>query len=94
MRGQAPEVVVSSFVGRIEFQIRREALPAFESALSKGSAQALFEIDPESAPFYCPKCEACYCSEHWAYWDVIEEDGWLDSTRGTCVQGHERMLSD
>lgn len=93
-KGAAARLVVSSFTGRVESQVRPEALSAVESALSEGDIQTLFEIDLEYAPFYCLSCNRCYCDEHWAFWDVFEEDGWFDATRGVCPRGHERMLSD
>jgi len=57
---------------------------------------ALEEIDgfiDELAPFYCPACDRSYCGEHWNATDVFE-DGVHDSIRGTCPEGHERLLED
>jgi hypothetical protein len=54
----------------------------------------LYELNFELASFYCPSCAASYCGEHWFTWDVFDEDGWHDSIRGRCPQGHERMLED
>ena len=65
--------------------------PAVRAAL--GSARALYELDFELAPFYCPVCDRSYCGEHWSATDVFE-DGVHDSIRGTCPEGHERMLED
>ena len=56
-------------------------------------AAALYTLDPELVPFYCPDCDAAYCDAHWRREDVFE-DGLHDSIRGTCPQGHERMLED
>jgi hypothetical protein len=56
-------------------------------------AAALHALDPELAPFYCPECERSYCGAHWRREDVFE-DGLHDSIRGTCPEGHERMLED
>jgi hypothetical protein len=56
-------------------------------------AAALHALDPELAPFYCPGCERSYCGAHWRREDVFE-DGLHDSIRGTCPEGHERMLED
>jgi hypothetical protein len=58
-----------------------------------GDARALYELDLELAPFYCPRCDRSYCGEHWASADVFE-DGMHDSIRGTCPEGHERLLED
>ena len=65
--------------------------PAVRAAL--GSARALYELDFELAPFYCPVCDRSYCGEHWSATDVFE-DGVHDSIRGTCPEGHERLLED
>jgi hypothetical protein len=56
-------------------------------------AAALHRLDPELVPSYCPVCQANYCGEHWRRWVVFENDH-LDSIRGTCPNGHERMLED
>jgi hypothetical protein len=58
-----------------------------------GNASALYALDPELAPFYCPRCRASYCGEHWRTYDVFE-DGLHDSIRGECPSGHDRMLED
>jgi hypothetical protein len=58
-----------------------------------GDAQALYGLDPELAPFYCPRCRANYCGEHWRSYDIFE-DGLHDSIRGACPLGHDRMLED
>jgi hypothetical protein len=58
-----------------------------------GSARALYELDFELAPFFCPECDRSYCGEHWNATDIFE-DGVHDSIRGTCPEGHERLLED
>lgn len=63
--------------------------------IERGDAAALHAMDFEVTPFFCPACEACYCGDHWLRHDVFDpDDGWHDSIRGTCPQGHERMLED
>lgn len=51
-------------------------------------AAALYALDPELTPFYCPQCERSYCSAHWATQQIS------DGIRGTCPNGHQRMLDD
>ena len=58
-----------------------------------GDVAALYALDPELAPFFCPRCGANYCGEHWRAYDVFE-DGLHDSIRGECPSGHDRMLED
>ncbi|HET7464061.1 MAG TPA: hypothetical protein VFJ82_22585 [Longimicrobium sp.] len=62
-------------------------------ALRGGDPRALWALDREWAPFYCPECNACYCRDHWRQWMEFDE-GFYDCTYGTCPQGHTRMLDD
>lgn len=64
------------------------------SAVTSGEARALYAVDPEFAPFFCPRCKVCYCREHWKQREVFEEDGWFDCVLGICPRGQERMLGD
>jgi predicted RNA-binding Zn-ribbon protein involved in translation (DUF1610 family) len=59
-----------------------------------GDARALHALDPELAPFHCPACGRTYCGDHWRVEDVFDEDGFHDAIRGTCPEGHERLLED
>jgi hypothetical protein len=58
------------------------------------SAAALHALDPELAPFYCPDCGKTYCGEHWRREDVFEDSHFHEGIRGTCPEGHERLLED
>lgn len=62
-------------------------------ALGAANAAALFAIDPELAPFWCPECGASYCREHYRSFEVYD-DGFFDRVRGVCPKGHERTLED
>lgn len=64
------------------------------AAVAAGDARALYAVNPEFAPFFCPRCNSCYCADHWEQQDDFEEDGWFDCVRGTCPRGHKRMLQD
>jgi hypothetical protein len=57
-------------------------------------AAALYALDHELAPFYCEDCRHSYCGDHWRREDVFEDDYFHDSIRGTCPEGHNRMLED
>ena len=63
------------------------------AALGAGDAEALYAAEREFAPFWCPRCRASYCSQHWVVWDVYD-DGFFEEKRGRCLKGHERMLID
>ncbi|MGH2950092.1 MAG: hypothetical protein ACRDPC_28150 [Solirubrobacteraceae bacterium] len=52
---------------------------ALADALEAGRADAVFAVDRELAPWWCPTCAGCYCGEHWV--------------GGSCPRGHERMLA-
>lgn len=56
-------------------------------------ARALYAIDSEYVPFWCPRCPASYCGRHWETWDLFD-DGFFDEKRGRCPKGHERKLID
>jgi hypothetical protein len=89
--------------GRLKIEGDELRRTAFTSTLTQkategvraaiADAAALYALDPELAPFYCPECERSYCGAHWRREDVFEGD-FHDSIRGTCPDGHERMLED
>jgi len=89
-----PRVARESFSSRLWLAVKPSRLPALRAALRDRDVRALFAIDLEIAPFWCPECEASYCGAHWVRWSVFDDDGWHDSIRGRCPQGHERMLED
>ena len=72
------------------------ASAALYEALEQADVRRVFDVNFELTPFYCPTCDASYCSDHWDWWDVWDEDwpSWRDSVRGRCPHGHERMLED
>lgn len=43
---------------------------------------------------YCPKCDSCYCSEHYHINSVIDDEGFYDYSEGCCPHMHERLLDD
>jgi hypothetical protein len=63
------------------------------AALKARDAAALYSIDYEFAPFWCPTCSVSYCADHWVMQTVFD-DGFYDYTLGRCIQGHERMIAD
>lgn len=77
-------------------QLSVEAAERLHDALDAVDAGAVFAVDAELAPFYCPECAATYCGEHWNRIDIFDDDppSWHDSIRGRCPLGHERMLED
>ena len=63
-----------------------------DALLSQNAAQ-LYAIDGEYAPFWCPKCECCYCGKHYTS-ETVFEDVFFDCIYGTCPKGHKRILTD
>jgi hypothetical protein len=54
------------------------------------------EIDrfhPEALPWYCRQCACNYAEKAWKIFPRFDEDH-LDSYRGWCPEGHERMIAD
>jgi hypothetical protein len=91
------EVTRESFTSKMTSRVSPSAMPAVMCAIEQECASDLFHCDFEYAPFYCPKCDASYCGDHWVRHDVFDNDDgfvWHDSIRGRCPKGHERMLED
>ena len=63
------------------------------AALDSGDAAALYELDPEYAPFYCSRCALSYCGDHYRTVELYD-DGFFDCIRGVCPEGHGRTLAD
>lgn len=63
------------------------------AAIGAGDVRSLYELDLEFVPFWCPKCDASYCAQHWTTW-VLFDEGFFDEKRGECPMGHERKLMD
>ena len=85
---------VSSFTSELKVPARELSRSIEQLQCAMRSAQSLYELDFELAPYYCPTCELTFCGAHWRTRDVFDEDGFHDSIRGVCARGHERMLED
>ncbi len=92
--GNRAEVVRDSFTSRFSACVSAASIEHVHHAIVTGNAHALYSIDLEYAPFFCPECNLCYCGAHCWRRDVFDEDGFHDCIRGTCPEGHERMLED
>lgn len=64
------------------------------SELAAGNLGAVHGLlGVEGIDAYCPACGRVYCRSH--YQLVTEyDDGFYDCTRGTCPEGHRRMVDD
>ena len=83
-----------SFTSVLSNPVSAAGFDSLRAVIAAHDPRALYALDLELASFYCPKCDACYCGEHWKSWSVYDDDGWHDSIRGACPSGHERMLED
>ncbi len=87
-------LVVSGFLGHSTTRVPLPALESLAAAVRSGDVPALYSVDREFASFYCPGCSSVFCGSHWRTWSVFDDNGWHDSIRGTCPNGHERQLED
>ena len=91
----ADEVCRDAHTGVMTMPVTPELRERIVAALADPAA--LLAINLELAPFWCPECEAAYCADHWRRELVFDHDpfpAWLDSIRGECPRGHERMVED
>lgn len=35
--------------------------------------RSLHALDLETVPFWCPRCDASYCAQHWTTWDLFDD---------------------
>lgn len=86
--------VRASFTGEMISRVESGKIDEARRAIMAGDARALHKLDRELMVFYCPACDKYFGKDLWYTWDVFDDDGWHDSIRGICPQGHERMLED
>lgn len=65
------------------FLVEEDKLGAHVRALHDNDVRTLFHLNLEYTPFYCSKCDACFCRKHWHIWQEFDDDGWADCIRGT-----------
>jgi hypothetical protein len=87
---------IKGFISEISGGIQYGQYEKFYTALKNNDPGTLFRMDFEYAPFYCPECNRCYCSDHWKYWIIYDEEepSYFDYIKGICPKGHKRMLED
>ncbi|HYH81917.1 MAG TPA: hypothetical protein VEX86_19070 [Longimicrobium sp.] len=91
--GAGNRLVLSVFASMWEEASPTATYAHAAEALRGGDPRALWSLNSEWAPFYCPACDACYCRAHWVE-QVEFEDDFYDCTHGTCPRGHTRLLDD
>ena len=96
---------VSSGLGNIHLRVTDEGGAPDPDFLNRATVLAAFEdirpeafyaINRELVPNWCPTCAQMYCADHWRVWEVFDPDdpAWHEETRGSCPNGHERMIAD
>jgi len=91
------EIVRSGLLRNLQAAVTELDYARAFSAIASGDVREIYSYDFELAPFFCPPCGKVYCASHWNIRNVFDnDDGYisLDSVRGTCPHGHERMLQD
>lgn len=94
---QTGALVRNSFVSELKMGTGAEKYETVRQAIDHGDIKTIHAFDFEVSSFYCPKCDACYCSEHWDYWNEFSNDdgfSWHEGIRGRCPRDHTRLLED
>ncbi len=98
LRGK--QVVVTGFLGNTWLLASNARRPVtskgLDRAVEAADASALYDVDPEFVPAWCPPCAGSYCQAHWRLEVAGADDhpGWYEATYGTCPEGHRRKLDD
>jgi hypothetical protein len=94
--GHGPRVAIEA--GKLSMTIGSAVVDVAKLAAAIGAADmpALYALNREYAPVWCPDCAAIFCADEWRTWDVYADDfpGFFEETRGICPNGHERWIFD
>ena len=89
-----PHLGRTRFINDFEETLRHDVCGVLALAASEKDWATLDAFHPEALPWYCRTCRQIYPESAWKIWEQFEDDGWLDSFRGLCPRGHERMIAD
>ena len=87
----------SAFINSFRMSIDRARMEMLIAAASRKDWASLNAFDPEFLPWFCPKCGCNFAADAWSVRAVFDDtpgEHWLDSYRGVCPNGHERMVAD
>ncbi len=87
-------VVCTPFINEFAMELTPEQASFISTKLQNRDWEGLDKFHPEILPWYCRLCNKNYPEAVWRVFPRFEEDGWLDSYRGQCPYGHERMIAD
>jgi hypothetical protein len=60
------------FTGTLTLELGDAAIGQLRVALAAGDAAAVYLVDADFAPWWCPACRKSYRAQHWPRWDVFE----------------------
>lgn len=85
----------TTFINSFKVEISAADAERLGTAAARRDWAALNAFHPEMLPWYCPKCGCNYAEDSWKVWAQLDpNDDWLDSYRGVCPHGHQRMVAD
>src|SRR5687768_12759320 len=67
-------LVEEGFLGKTSMRLGAAEADRVAQALERADAAALYALDLEYAPFYCPTCQKVYCAECWRTFLVFADD--------------------
>lgn len=84
----------TTFINAFVKEIKYITAIDLRDALLSHDWKVLDALDLEFLPWYCRQCDQNYAQSMWRISVQIVDDGWVDSYRGFCPCGHERMIAD
>jgi len=94
-KSKKSEIIIESFLNTATLYKDNDYLEKIVGYLEKDDLKSVLrEFSGNNLAFYCPKCDKCYCGNHWSTRIVWESGGWYDYTMGKCPKGHKRMIDD
>jgi hypothetical protein len=89
-----PHLGRTPFINNFEEPLRHDVYGLVGQAVYEKNWAVLDAFHPEALPWYCRNCKQIYAESAWKIFEKFEDDGWRDSYRGFCPEGHERMIAD
>lgn len=88
--GAQGTIRITGFLPYTNFARQVANLAATIQAARTIDAAALHALDQTWVPFYCPRCDRCFCAEHWVLTPTFN---WgFDHYSGTCPVGHPQFI--
>jgi hypothetical protein len=84
----------TDFINNFNERIARDRVASLMFAAERQDWAEIDRFHPEALPWFCRRCKCNYPSTAWRITPRFDDDGFLDSYRGRCPEGHERMIAD